>query len=75
MSTPVRTYIHQNQENFRNVAFFCTAGGTKQFDDVFQEMKELSGKSPLSTLGIRAKEVKDGSYQPKLEKFLKEIQN
>ncbi|MDP3065447.1 MAG: flavodoxin [Methanobacteriaceae archaeon] len=27
VSTPARTYIHQNHTKFSKVAFFCTAGG------------------------------------------------
>jgi len=73
ISTPVRTYIHQNQANFNNVAFFCTAGG-KNFDGVFNDMKELCGTSPLATLGVRAKEVNDGSYKSKIAEFTKKIQ-
>jgi flavodoxin len=72
VSTPVRTYMHQ-QENFNNVAFFCTAGGVG-FEGTFKDMEELSGKSPLATLGVRAKEIKDGSYKSKVAEFVKKIQ-
>ena len=73
VSIPVRTYIHQNQEKFKNVAFFSTAGGDK-FDGVFKEMKELCQASPVKTLGIREKEIKDGSYQSQVAEFVKNIQ-
>ena len=72
VSTPVRTYIHQNQAKFKNVAFFCTAGG-KSFDGAFNDMEELSGKSPLATLGVREKEIKDGSYKSKVAEFTKKF--
>lgn len=74
ISTPVRTYIIKNQEKFKNVAFFCTANGPK-FDGTINEMKELCKITPLGTLGVRAKEIKDGSYKLKVEKFIKEIEN
>ncbi|MGZ7050167.1 MAG: flavodoxin family protein [Methanobacterium sp.] len=72
VSTPVRTYIHNNQANFNNVAFFCTAGG-KGFDGAFNDMEELSGKSPLATLGVREKEIKDESYKSKVAEFTKNL--
>jgi len=72
--TPVRTYINNNQPNFKNsVALFCTAGGTK-FDGAFNDMRELCGVAPIETLGVRAKEVKDGSYKTKVAEFIKKIQ-
>jgi flavodoxin len=70
VSAPVRTYIHQNQANFKNVAFFCTANGNK-FDGAFNDMKELCRVAPVGTLGVRAKEVKDGSYKSKVAEFAK----
>ena len=72
VSTPVRTYIYNNQANFKNVAFFCTAGG-KSFDGAFNDMEELSGKSPIATLGLREKEIKDESYKSKVTEFTKNI--
>jgi flavodoxin len=72
VSTPVRTYIHQNQGNFKNVAFFCTAGGNK-FEGAFNDMEELSGVSPIEILGVREKEIKDGTYKSKAAEFVKKI--
>jgi flavodoxin len=72
VSTPVRTYMHQ-QADFKEVAFFCTAGG-KGFDGAFKDMEELSGKSPMATLGVTEKELKSGSYKSKVAEFIQEIQ-
>jgi flavodoxin len=72
VSTPVRTYLQQ-QENFNQVAFFCTAGGVG-FEGTFKDMEELSGKTPLATIGVREKEIKDGSYKSKVAEFVKKIQ-
>jgi flavodoxin len=73
VATPVRTYIHQNHEKFSKVAFFCTAGG-KSFDGAFKDMQELSGLAPIETLGVREKEIKNGSYQSQVAEFVKKIQ-
>jgi flavodoxin len=73
VSTPIRTYINQNQAKFNNVAFFCTAGGSR-FDGTFSEMTELSGTSPLARIGLKANEIKDESYKTKIAEFIKKIQ-
>ena len=73
ISTPIRTYIHQNHAKFNNVAFFCTAGGSR-FDGTFSEMTELSGTSTIARIGLTAKEVKDESYKTKITEFIKKIQ-
>ena len=72
VSTPVRTYIHQNQDKLKSVAFFCTARGEK-FSGAFDDMRDLSGKDPVATLGIRAKEIKNKTYSEKIQEFIKSI--
>ncbi len=72
VSTPTRTYMHQNQAKFKEIAFFCTAGGDN-FTGPFNEMKELNGKSPVATLGVRGKEIKDGIYESNLQEFIKAL--
>lgn len=73
LSTPVRTYMSQNQANFNKVAFFCTAGGDK-FAGAFMDMTDLSGISPVGTLGVSGKDLKTGNYHSKIQDFVKEIQ-
>lgn len=73
VSTPVRTYIHQNQADFNSVAFFCTASGDK-FDGVFNDMKELCGVAPVETLGVSGKEIKKDGYKNKMQDFINGIQ-
>jgi len=73
LSTPVRTYLVGNQVKFNNVALFCTASGPK-FDGCVQEIKDILGIAPLASLGVRGKEIKDESYQSKINEFIKEIQ-
>jgi flavodoxin len=73
LSTPVRTYISQYKGSFKKVAFFCTAGGTK--DSPFDEMELLCGKKPVATLKLLMKqEVENGHYNEKAEEFVKKIE-
>ncbi len=73
MAVPIRTYITQNRDKFKNLAFFTTAGG-KNFDGPFSDLKEACGISPLAEIGVRAKEVQDGSFKSKIDKFVIKIQ-
>ena len=72
MSTPIRTFINQNHTKFKNTAFFGTATGPN-FNGTFIEMKKLSKTSPLAQIGLRDKEIKDGSYKSKLDEFVKKL--
>ena len=40
---------------------------------LFNDMEELSGKSSIATLGVREKDLKDGSYKSKVTVFIKKI--
>jgi flavodoxin len=73
VSTPVRTYIHEKQAYFNNVAFFCTAGGDK-VGGSFIDMTDLSGISPVATMGISGKDMKTGAHKSKIQDFIKAIQ-
>lgn len=72
VSAAVRTYIHQNQAKFKDVAFLCTAG-SDNVSGVFSDMSELLENSPVATIGVRAKEIKDGSYESKIQEFIKAL--
>ena len=72
MSTPIRTYISEHKDKFRNVAFFCTEGsrgGVK----CFENMAELCDKKPMATLEINKKEMKKEIYIDKIKDFVEEI--
>ncbi len=72
MSTPIRTYIHQNKGKFNNVAFFCTMGssGSKK---TFKAMEKLIGKKPIALLDVKTLKVIKGNYIDKVDKFVKKI--
>ena len=72
MSSPVRTYITENNANFKNVALFCTLGN-KGEEKTFKEMGDLSGKKPKATLAVFAPEIKKDSYAEKVNKFAADI--
>jgi flavodoxin len=73
MSTPIRTYLHQNQGKFNRVAFFCTESSSGD-EKTFKEMEELCGKSPISTLVLKVKRMDPEICQQNINQFVAEIQ-
>lgn len=64
----IRTYIIQNQNKIKNVAFFTTCGGTG-FEKIFNELMMSCGKQPIATLGLTQKEVKQDKFINKVKDF------
>ena len=71
-SSPVRAYISQNKENFKEVAFFCTRGGEKT-GKIFKEMEIATGKKPAATLALRTKQVVSGDFGQNISEFIEKI--
>ena len=52
VSSPVRSYLHQNRELLRAIAFFVTGAGVGA-DRALLEMQQIAGRAPIATLEIR----------------------
>jgi len=72
ISTPIRTYISLYKKDFKNVAFFCTRLGSDS-KKVFDDMKNLSQKTPLALLKLTSREVKRDQYLQKVKEFIKNL--
>jgi flavodoxin len=71
MTPAVRTYLSAYKNDFKNVAFFTTAGGTKP-EKIVRSMEDLAGKKGLGYVGFVQKELKDQDvYSNKLSDFFK----
>ena len=68
VSTPVRTYLAENKDRLKNVAWFCTEGSTGS-EATFADMEEVAGKKPKATLTIVTADMKSGSYAEKAKQF------
>jgi flavodoxin len=71
VSTPIRTYISQYRERFKEVAFLCTQGGSGH--DAFNDMEDLCGKKPVAILPLRGQEVENGEYTDKVKQLVARI--
>jgi flavodoxin len=72
MTPAIRTYITEKKSKIKKLAFFCTEGGSGG-PKAFESMAELCEKTPISTLEITRKNIKNGEYIDKVTKFIQEI--
>jgi len=72
ISTPILSYLNENKEKFKDVAFFCTCGGNE--GNTLTNMGKLISKEPLETLSINKKDLED-SYESKVHQFAENIKN
>lgn len=71
-SVPISTYLKENKEKFKDVAFFCTYRGTG-FEDTIEAMKKITGKEPIATLPVTDSEIRKGAYDHKIKSFIKDV--
>jgi flavodoxin len=71
VSTPVRTYILEYRNRFKQVAFFCTQYGSKS--NALKDMESLCSKKPVATLMLRKKQVETGEYMDVVRQFCAQI--
>ncbi len=56
ISPPVRTFISNNKNKCKDVAFFCTQGSSGA-EQVLKQMQDLSDKKPKATMYINSSTV------------------
>ena len=62
ISVPVRTYLTEYKDQFKQAAFFCTMGGSGD-ERAFREMEEIIGKKPVAILGLKTKQAVSGDFE------------
>jgi len=72
MSPAVRTYLAENKERIKTIAFFCTMGGSGD-KKTFQEMEKTTGQKPAGVLTVLTKEVASGKFEKKVQEFADRI--
>ncbi len=72
VSTPVRTYLAENKDKLKKVAFFVTEGSSGD-EATFKEMEELSGKKPAAMLVVTAADRQKGDVAGKVKAFVDAI--
>jgi len=72
MTPAIRTYITEFKNKIKDVAFFCTEGGSGG-QKTFDSMENLCEKIPISTLEITKNDIKNGDHKDKIKKFIQDL--
>jgi flavodoxin len=72
MSVPIRTFVTEQKNNLKQVAFFCTMDGSGD-EKAFEEMAEILEKKSLGALALKTKDVATGNFSNKVEEFVEFI--
>ncbi len=72
LSPPMRSYVIAQKDKFRQLAFFCTEGGSGG-GRLFRQLQALCGKIPVATLEVTEGELKSGDYAGKVEEFIRQV--
>ena len=72
ISTPIRTYLSLYKEDFKKVAFFCTRLGSDS-KKVFDDIKNITQKTPLALLELSSREVARDQYMQKVKEFIENL--
>lgn len=72
LAPPVRTYARRHADQFKQVAFFCTEGGSGD-SRVFDELQRICGKPPRATMAIKERELDPADHAPSLARFLAQL--
>jgi flavodoxin len=73
MSSPVRTYLVNDREKIKAVAFFVTLGGENP-GKALTGLEELAGKKPIASVSLRSTEVGQDTGTEKIKDFLSKLQ-
>lgn len=67
-----RTFLLQNKDKIKKVAFFCTLGGSGD-KNAFTEMENICGKKPLAMLAVKQEEVDRSKFTSQVIEFSKKL--
>jgi flavodoxin len=68
MSSPLRAYLEAHKGELKQVAFFCTLGGSGAAK-VLAELAALCERAPVATVAVTDAEIKQGRYGRALDEF------
>jgi hypothetical protein len=72
LCSAVRTYLSEQRGRFRKVAFALAQSSVGR-SRVFQQMEELSGQAPITTLAVTEHDFQRGGYRRKVSRFAARI--
>ncbi len=73
MSSPVRSYLARHHAALRNVAFFCTCGGSGG-SRVLAQLARATGRPARATLILREAQLARGDFATDVEAFARAVE-
>lgn len=75
MSAPIRSFITKYADKFSNLAFFSSQGGKYGKENLFEQMKFVTGCSPWATLAVSNREMENGNFKKSTSAFVNKLQH
>lgn len=72
VSSPVRSWLHRHRGALRNVAVYCTCGGSGQ-THVLDELERLCGHPALARLALTERAAMHCQQDPTFQSFLRDL--
>jgi len=72
LAAPVRTYARRHARQFRQVAFFCTEGGSGE-RRVFEELERLCGKPPRASIAVRERDLALPQHAARVGRYIAQL--
>lgn len=72
LANAVRAFIEKYKQDFKQIAFFATFGGTG-YNRALSHVEKLSGKSPIASISVTELKIKKKEFKPSLEEFSKKL--
>jgi flavodoxin len=69
MSSPIRTFLTEQKDKLKKVAFFVTMGGSG-YEKTFKKMAEIIGQQPIATLDFKTADVMQDKTEEKINEFV-----
>lgn len=73
MSSPTRTFLTEQKDKLKKVAFLVTMGGSGQ-EKTYKKMAEIIGQQPIATLDLKTEEVVKGKAEERINEFVRKLQ-
>lgn len=72
LAPPVRSYAQQYARHFKQVAFFCTEGGSGD-QRAFDELSRICGKTPVATFVVTETQLPGPAHSEPLRHFVSRL--
>jgi flavodoxin len=69
LAPPVRSYARQHAGQFKQVAFFCTEGGSGD-QRAFAELSRICGLTPVATIAVTERQMAEPAHREPLQGFV-----